>query len=164
MPSNGSHTHRPQHIPQRSRSDVSCTRNPRPSARGGAVRPPKIRCARRHVARLYRNHNPGRARATLPQLQARALQLAPRHAPTHPTTRDRAPARARRAHRQHSPHTPSASPRPARAGVLEPRRPPRRPPLAHMRLFLRAPLLMATNPVLMGATERRAPQLLHCIK
>ena len=33
---------------------------------------------------------------------------------------------------------------------------------AYARFFLRAPRLMATKPVLIGATERRAPQLLHC--
>jgi len=32
------------------------------------------------------------------------------------------------------------------------------------RLARRAPLLIATKPVLMGVTDRRAPQLLHCIK
>ena len=35
---------------------------------------------------------------------------------------------------------------------------------AHTRFFLRAPLLIATKPVLIGVTERRAPQLLHCMK
>jgi len=34
----------------------------------------------------------------------------------------------------------------------------------YARFFLRAPRLMATKPVLIGATERRAPQLLHCMK
>ena len=33
-----------------------------------------------------------------------------------------------------------------------------------VRFFLRAPLPMATKPVLMGCTERRAPQLLHCME
>lgn len=34
----------------------------------------------------------------------------------------------------------------------------------YCRVFFRAPLLIATKPVLMGVTERRAPQLLHCMK
>ena len=37
------------------------------------------------------------------------------------------------------------------------------PPL-YTRFFLRAPLLIATKPVLIGVTERLAPQLLHCMK
>ena len=35
---------------------------------------------------------------------------------------------------------------------------------SHARFFLRAPLLIATKPVLIGVTERLAPQLLHCMK
>merc|ERR1712083_1094500 len=34
----------------------------------------------------------------------------------------------------------------------------------YCRVFLRARLLIATKPVLMGVTDRRAPQLLHCMK
>lgn len=38
------------------------------------------------------------------------------------------------------------------------------PALHAARFARRAPLLIATKPVLMGVTDRRAPQLLHCIK
>ena len=38
------------------------------------------------------------------------------------------------------------------------------PPPHGARAFLRAPREIATKPVLIGVTERRAPQLLHCMK
>lgn len=40
----------------------------------------------------------------------------------------------------------------------------RTPPRGQTRFFLRAPRLIATKPVLIGVTERRAPQLLHDMK
>ena len=46
------------------------------------------------------------------------------------------------------------------AGALS--RSPR--PLYAARLARRAPLEIATKPVLIGVTDRRAPQLLHCMK